>query len=120
MYVSLLTQKDREQLLQNGIKQHEAERRDEVFDFHPVVKLFAPDAACVWLLTEVYPRDPNIAFGLCDLGVGFPELGDVSLTEIKALRGPLGLKVERDQHFTAAKTLSEYAKDAYAARRITA
>jgi hypothetical protein len=30
-----------------------------------VVKLFTPDAACTWLLTELDPDDPDIAFGLC-------------------------------------------------------
>ena len=33
-------------------------------------------------------------FGLCDLG--FPELGYVSLNELRATRGPLGLGIERD------------------------
>ena len=36
----------------------------------------------VWpsLLTELYPDGPDIAFALCDLGMGFPELGDVELS----------------------------------------
>jgi hypothetical protein len=49
---------------------------------------------------------------LCDLGVGFPELGFVSMTELRALRGPLGLPVERDEHFDADKPLSAYANEA--------
>ena len=39
-------------------------------DFKPVVKLFTPDAQCTWLLTELSLDD--IAFGLCDLGLGLP------------------------------------------------
>lgn len=61
-----------------------------------------------WLLTEL-GRD-DIAFGLSDLGLGFPELGSVSMTELRALGGPLGLPVERDEHFEADKTPSAYAK----------
>jgi glycine/D-amino acid oxidase-like deaminating enzyme len=33
----------------------------------------------------------------------------VSLTELRAVRGKLGLPVERDEHFDADKTLSAYA-----------
>jgi Protein of unknown function (DUF2958) len=54
----------------------------------------------------------DIAFGLCDLGMGTPELGFVSMSELRALRGPLGLPVERDLHFDADKTLSAYAEEA--------
>jgi hypothetical protein len=76
------------------------------------VKLFTPDAGATWLLTEIDPEDPDIAFGLCDLGMGFPELGNVSLSELAAIRGKLGLPVERDLHFKAKKKLSEYADEA--------
>jgi hypothetical protein len=57
---------------------------------------------------------------LCDLGLGFPELGYVSLAEITALRGPLGLPVERDLHFIGTKTLSAYASEAHKNGRIVA
>lgn len=78
----------------------------------PVVKLFTPDAGATWLLTELDPADPDIAFGLCDLGLGCPELGSVSLAEIAGVRGALGLPVERDLFFTADRPLSAYAREA--------
>jgi len=56
--------------------------------------------------------DPAIAFGLCDLGMGSPEIGFVCIREIRELRGPLGLPVERDLHFDASKALSAYADEA--------
>ena len=65
-------------------------------DHRPVVKLFTPDAAATWLLTEIDPDEPDIAFGLCDLGMDCPEIGSVRLSEIAAVRGGLGLPVERD------------------------
>jgi Protein of unknown function (DUF2958) len=77
-------------------------------DFKPVVKFFTPDAQCTWLLTELDP-DHELAFGLCDLGLGCPELGYVSFTELRTVRGELGLPIERDEHFDADKTLSAYA-----------
>jgi hypothetical protein len=114
----LLTQAQREQMLANGREQAAAQRRDESIDFKPVVKLFTPDAAATWLLTELDPADPDIAFGLCDLGLGFPELGSVWLSELEEVRGPLGLPIERDLSFHATKTLSEYADEAHCAGRI--
>lgn len=86
----------------------------------PVVKLFTPDAGATWLLTEIDPTDHDRAFGLCDLGLGEPELGYVSLGELAAFRGALGLPVERDAAFTGDKPLSGYALDASRAGRITA
>ncbi|WP_352669428.1 DUF2958 domain-containing protein [Mesorhizobium sp. M0478] len=81
-------------------------------DFVLVVKLFTPDVGATRLLTEIDPDDPDIAFGLCDLGVGCPELGSVSLSELGTVRGKLGLPVERDLHFRPYQTLSAYADHA--------
>jgi hypothetical protein len=64
-----------------------------------VVKLFTPDAGATWLLSELDPDSSDRAFGLCDLGLGSPELGYVSLSELTTLRGRLGLPVERDRFF---------------------
>lgn len=112
--MKLLTKELTEQLLKNGRlrNKHSAEGLGAEPDFLPVVKLFTPDAQCMWLLSEIDPDDPDIAFGLCDLGMGFPELGNVSLTELATVRGRLGLPVERDRHFTPNKSLSGYASDA--------
>jgi hypothetical protein len=79
-------------------------------DFLPVVRLFMPDGAASWLLTEIDPDNEDRAFGLCDLGLGFPELGYVSLSELASVRGILGLPVECDLDFEARNTLSEYSK----------
>lgn len=85
-----------------------------------VVKLFCPDGAATWLISECDPDDPDRLFGLVDLGLGFPELGYVSLSEIRSIRGPLGLPVERDEHFIGNKPLSAYAEEARTAGRIIA
>jgi hypothetical protein len=52
--------------------------------------------------------------------MGCPELGSVSLSEITALRGKLGLPVERDLHFKAAKSLAAYVDEARLLGRIKA
>jgi hypothetical protein len=90
------------------------------FDPVPSVKLFTPDAGATWLIVAIDPEDPDRAFGLCDLGFGFPELGYVSLMELEAVRGRFGLPVERDLYFNADKRLSEYAREARLAGRIVA
>lgn len=102
---TLITDEQRIQLLANG--QAHAEGQD--IDPPPVVKLFTPDAQATWLLTELDPEDGDTAFGLCDLGLGMPELGSVRLSELATVRGPLGLPIERDLYFVAKRTLSEYA-----------
>jgi len=89
-------------------------------DTKPAVKLFTPDAQATWLIADMDAGDPDRLFGLCDLGLGCPELGYVSLTELSRLRGPMGLPVERDRWFRADKTLGEYALEARALGRVTA
>jgi len=81
----------------------------------PVVKLFDPCGAATWLLTEMMPDDPDILFGLCDLGLGCPELGTVCLSELERVTGLLGLGIERDLTFAPRYPLSVYAE---AARRV--
>jgi len=116
--MKLITDSLTEQLLANGRAQRAAmDKGDDALDFKPVVKLFTPDAQCTWLLTEL-DSDGGLAFGLCDLGLGCPELGYVSLAELASVRGKLGLRVERDRHFEADKTLSAYADEARAHGRI--
>ena len=72
------------------------------------------------MLAWIDPCDRDIAWGLCDLGLGIPELGTVSLSELAELRGALGLNVERDKYFKANKTLSEYADEAKKGRYLVA
>lgn len=113
---TLITDEQRAQLVENGWQA----RDERNFDPWPVVKLFTPDAGATWLLTEIDPDDEDHAFGLCDLGHGYPELGWVRLSELAALRGRLGLPVERDLYFRAGKAISAYARDAQRAGRIVA
>ena len=103
-----LLDSQRRQLIAN----HEAADEmdgDVAIRLEPVVKLFVcVGGNATWLLTELDP-ETNIAFGLCDLGLGFPELGYVSITELEET---LGWRLERDRHWRPSKTLTEYADDA--------
>lgn len=73
----------------------------------PVLKFFNPCGAATWIISEMYD-DGDTLFGACDLGMGFPELGTVSLSELKSIRLPFGLGIERDLHFTPKGDLNFY------------
>jgi hypothetical protein len=60
-----------------------------------LVKFFTPDSNWTWYASEFDGED--IFFGLVS---GFAvELGYFSLSELQAVKGPLGLPIERDLHF---------------------
>ena len=65
------------------------------------VKLFTPDSNYTWFITE-YSEEENICFGLITT-LEEKELGYFSLDEISNIKGPLGLKVERDISFKSSK-----------------
>jgi hypothetical protein len=106
--MKLLTKEQHEKLLDNGRRQALVKGTSQELDPEPVVKLFNPTGASTWLLTELDPEDPTVAWGLSDLGMGFPEFGTVSLTELKEFRGHFGLGIERDLHFKAQGPISRY------------
>lgn len=90
-------------------------------DHAPVVKFFCPWGPQTWLITEAEDVGHDMRlFGLCDLGFGCPELGYVMLSELTTLKGPFGLTIERDMHFSGDKPISEYAEEARSAGRIAA
>jgi hypothetical protein len=99
-----ITDGERTQLLANG------QTRSAALDFDPlpVVKLFTPDAHATWLLAALDPADGDTAWGLCDVGIGMPELGTVRLSDLLAIVGPLNQPILRDRYFQPTRTLSEY------------
>ena len=107
--MKLLTKTIKEKLLRNG----DVTNRGN--DHKPVVKLFNPYGGATWLITEMDSADEDTLFGLCDLGIGFPELGNVSLEELQRTR-----HIERDLYFTATATLSTYTKASMQERKVIA
>jgi hypothetical protein len=88
-------------------------------DHVPVLKLFTPGGSCTWLLTEFHADqcEGGAFFGLCDLGMGEPELGYVSKLEIeqtaRSERHAGGIQlIERDEWFRANRPLSEFTEEA--------
>ena len=69
--MKLITKEIERRLLENGHTPDE--------DPRPVVKFFNPCGAATWLITQMDPHEPDILFGLADLGFGCAELGSVRL-----------------------------------------
>ena len=63
------------------------------------MKLFTPWSSWTWYITEGEDReDDYLMFGYV---IGQErEWGYTSLNELKSVKGPFGLKIERDIHFT--------------------
>jgi len=102
--MKLITAAQRKQLVKNF---HATEKDENACNHKPVVKLFNPVGAATWLISEM-KDDGDTLFGLCDLGMGCPEFGYVSLAELEAIKGPLGLGIERDAWFEAKMSLTDY------------
>jgi len=88
-----------------------------------IAKFFTPWSGATWYITEGGPvnADGEICsiteavdwhlFGFCDLGdVACAELGYVMLSDLTELRGPFGLRVERDLYYSGqlADVLARY------------
>ena len=108
--MELVTSELREQLLANG--------RNPDSDRVPICRFFNPAGAGTWLVVDADPEDPDICFGLMDLGFGTPELGTVRVSELQAYEGPFGLGIERDIWFEGRWPISIYAEAARQAGRI--
>ena len=69
------------------------------------VKFFTPDSNWTWYATEFDGKDTffGLVDGLCQ------ELGYFSLSELESVKGPFGLKIERDLYFVPT-TLEELMK----------
>lgn len=106
--MDLVTPAQRLRLLANG----RVQARETLLLRAPVLKLFTPDAAGTWLISALDPADPVRAWGLCDVGLGSPEVGWVSLADLERLRGPLGFPVRRDDAFRPNASLGAYADEA--------
>lgn len=108
-----LTEAQRNQLIENfktnNFRRNADEDADEI-DFRPVVRLYCPLSSAIWLLTEYDPED-DLLFGLCDLGMGFPELGFVSLSEMRETHKTTA-PILNDSSFAPTLTLSAYAEEA--------
>jgi hypothetical protein len=72
-----------------------------------VVTLHYFSSNCDWYVAEL-DRETGLAFGHCDLGMGFPEWGYVDLRELEGVATRWG-PVERDCYFTPGRAADRIA-----------
>jgi hypothetical protein len=70
-----------------------------------ICKFFLVGSKWIWYAIEFDGKDLFFGYVAGD----FPELGYFSLSELQALKGPMGLGIERDLYFKACR-LSEIKK----------
>jgi len=99
--MGLFTQADIAAMKDNGVRSMAGDTIDPV----PPAMLWMPDGRQRWLLTEIYPYDDDMAYGLCDLGIGCPELGEVRLSELETMTGVARMKVERKPNYAPSPDL---------------
>lgn len=102
--VILMPSQLRSRLLANGARTANGEDHDP----YPVVRLCVADGPASWLLTELDPDDPDLAFGLCDLGLGAPMLDYVRLSDLAEIAGD---QVRCDTDFAARQPASAYLRE---------
>jgi len=95
------TQNEYETLLKNGSNDN-----PEKDDF-PVVKLILTNSNISFLISELDPDLPTFAYGLCDLGLGYTELGWFILSMIEKMQIQNHI-LETDPGFIARYPLSVY------------
>ncbi|RYG18450.1 MAG: DUF2958 domain-containing protein [Caulobacteraceae bacterium] len=115
----LITTAQMRRLQRQWAELDQARRTGRDYDPQPILKLFTPDAGATWLIAALSP-DERTAWGVCDLGLGFVEIGELDMAELRAVRGRLGLPIERDRWFTPSATLNGYQAKGAAAGRLSA
>jgi hypothetical protein len=72
----------------------------------PICKLFTPWGRATWLITGI---EDGILYGYADLGMGCVEWGGIeSVESLQAIRGPFGMKIERDLYWEPVEGEVEY------------
>ena len=104
-HVNLIPSDLRARMLEHGTQSASGAEHDP----HPVVRLFVEDGTASWLLADLDPDDPDLAWGLCDEGLGVPRLDYVRLSDLAQL---FGGDMQRDADFVARQSLNGYLDDA--------
>lgn len=80
-------------------------------DVPVVVKFFAPNTRWTWYATEFDGKDRFFGWVKSGINPDFDELGYFSLSELKGIKLPHDLKIERDRGFHIGKhTLADVKK----------
>lgn len=92
--------------IENAFKKQGDTSEKSMSDIKIVCKLFNPVGAETWYLYEHLYDDVYMCFA--NLGDHtLAEIGTVSLNELKSIKLPFGLGIERDRHFPVLKKTLE-------------
>ena len=109
--MKLMTKEIEKKLIKQGNETLNAPEKDWGKKHKPYLKLFG-GGSCTWLISE-YDAESNMFFGLCDLGLGTPEFGYVSKSELESIKfPPFNLPVERDLLWKPTKNMWDYWEEA--------
>lgn len=79
----------------------------------PICKLFTPWSDATWLITGI---EGGILYGFADLGMGCVEWGGIaSVEELEAIKGPLGMTIERDLYWQPKEGVNYFELETLAA-----
>lgn len=109
--VNLIPSQLRARMLEHGARTASGRTHDP----RPVVRLYVTGTNASWLLAELDPDDADLAWGLCDEGLGSPRLDHVRLSDLAELFGDA---LRLDAGFAARQPLGAYAREAKAAGAI--
>jgi hypothetical protein len=71
----------------------------------PICKLFTPWGRATWLITGI---EDGILYGYANLGYGTEWGGIESVEGLEAIRGPFGMRIERDLYWEPVDGEVEY------------
>jgi len=72
-----------------------------------IMKLFNPYGGQTWIVTGRDPDEPDMLYGVVDLGMGCVEAGPFYLPELLEAQSPFRFKLERDMYFNGGQTIEE-------------
>jgi Protein of unknown function (DUF2958) len=107
----LTTAEQYAKLISNGLP----ENTDQ--DHAPVVCWYCPTGIAKWLVSEIV--DEETAFGLCDLGFGYPELGYIHLPDLEECDKSFMFGIDRKTQVLPNFPMSVYAEAARKGLEIT-
>ena len=108
--MELFTALQLKKLMMNGMDHNNAMAQNlrDAADRWPVVRL--TDGVTEWLLTEMDPEEPNVAFGLIVDAFGCANIGYVNVAGLQsAFKVATAWEVVNDDRFNPTMAVSEYA-----------
>lgn len=103
----LLTDEQIQKLKQIGLSEEQNEGQV------PIVRLHLPDKNAYWLFSCIVSGQEKMAYGIFEMGIGFPEIGYFHLDDIADMKFEKNVAIENDLEFKGEHSLLKYAEIAH-------